>query len=45
MSLDNIFIIDKKSSMLCESERAELEVVAFNAVEGGGRVNAYRRNR
>ncbi|GMH63784.1 hypothetical protein TrST_g12047 [Triparma strigata] len=44
MSLDNIFIIDKKSSMLCESERAELEVEAFNAVEGGGRVNAYRRN-
>lgn len=26
------------------TQRASLEVEAFNAVEGGGRVNAYRRN-
>ena len=44
MSLDDIYIIDKRSAMLCESERAQLEVEAFDAVRGGGRVNKYRRN-
>jgi hypothetical protein len=46
ISMDDIYIINKSSSMLCEKERAELEVQAFHAVgnSGGGMSTKFRRN-
>ena len=44
ISMDDIYIIDKSSRMMCERERAELEVQAFHAVSGdAGMRNNYRR--
>jgi len=45
ISLRDIYIINKSSSLYQESERAEIEVEAFEAVSGRGGVrNKMRRN-
>ncbi|GMI36333.1 hypothetical protein TeGR_g2771 [Tetraparma gracilis] len=45
IAMDDIYIINKSSTMMCERDRATLEVEAFHAVAGdSGMRNNFRRN-